>query len=114
MQTSANVSRPPLDAAPTCKDQPGENSQSASTASQRFTGGLVRLNCDCGAVGFNSIVTLLILPLNLKAQSAARPRPHLRLHGYQRPRPPKKILGCVRSPLPVRIVPLRRVRPPAK
>ena len=114
MQTSANVSRPPLDAAPTFKDQPAENSQSASTASQRFTGGLVRLNCDCGAVGFNSIVTLLILPLNLKAQSAARPRPHLRLHGYQRPRPPKKILGCVRSPLPVRIVPLRRVRPPAK
>jgi len=48
------------------KDQPGENSQFASTASQRFTGGLVRLNCDCGAVGFNSIVTLLILPLNLK------------------------------------------------
>ena len=48
MQTSANVSRPPLDAAWTCKDQPGENSQCASTASQRFTDGLVRLDCDCG------------------------------------------------------------------
>ena len=61
------------------KDQPGENSQSASTASQRFTGGLVRLNCDCGAVGFNSIVTLLILPLNLKGtecgQATALPSP---------------------------------------
>ena len=79
MQTSANVSRPPLDAARTPKDQPGENSQFASTASQRFTGGLVRLNCDCGAVGFNSIVTLLILPVNLKGtacdQATAVPSP---------------------------------------
>src|SRR5688572_10714809 len=32
----------------------------------------------------------------------------------QRPRPPKKILGCVRPPLPVRIVALGRVPPPAK
>jgi len=64
MQTSANVSRPPLDAAPTCKDQPGENSQSASTASQRFTD---RFSAPiAAAIGFNSMVTLLILPANLK------------------------------------------------
>ena len=48
MQTSANVSHPPLDAARTCKYQPGENNQSASTVSQRCTDRFVRLDSDCG------------------------------------------------------------------
>lgn len=46
MQTSVNVSRPPLDAAPACKNQSGDNGQSAGTASQRFTDRLVRLDSD--------------------------------------------------------------------
>jgi hypothetical protein len=48
MQTSANVSRPPPDAALTRKDQPGENRQCAGAASRRFTDRPARLDCDCG------------------------------------------------------------------
>ena len=58
MQTSANVSRPPL---VTYKDQPGENSQSASTASQRFTDSFGSLDRDCGYHRLNSIVTFAYL-----------------------------------------------------
>ena len=47
IQTSANVSRPPLDAARTPNAQPRENRQCASAASQRFTDRLARLDCEC-------------------------------------------------------------------